>query len=309
MNINQLRYFVAAVDNGSFSAAGSVLFVSSQAVSKAVSEMERETGMKLLVREGTGVHTTEFGRLFYRKATDIVHSFSELESLSDDFALPGNVGGTVNVALAIPFFRGSIPIQTNFDTFCAHHPDAELNVFVNASNACMLALEEDIVDAAVILGRSDDPDLACYKITEIQPQLIVPVDHPLAKRSEVSFRDLIGVPVLSPTDLSFFYKTLLARCREYGFEPKFVTLPPVLDEFRDFLSKGKGVMFVTKDEQLPILYPNTVCIPLAKQDAFMIPVCLLCKRDSKTTLLIALKEYLIDNARLFFEAASSSESK
>ncbi|MEG0756762.1 MAG: LysR family transcriptional regulator, partial [Raoultibacter sp.] len=189
MNINQLRYFVAAVDNGSFSAAGSALFVTSQAVSKAVAEMERETGMKMLIREGKGVHTTEFGRLFYRKAIDIVHSFSELESLADDFVLHGDVGGVVNVALAIPFFRGSMPIQTNFDVFSEQHPDAQLNVFVNTSNAFMLALEEDVVDAAVILGRSDNPDLACYKITEIQPQLIVPIGHPLAKQSKVRFRD------------------------------------------------------------------------------------------------------------------------
>lgn len=308
MNINQLRYYVSAVEQGSFSAAGSALFVSSQAVSKAVSEMERETGIKMLVREGKGVHTTEFGRLFYEKAIDIVHSFSELESLADDFALQGDIEGPLNVALSIPFFRGSVPIESNFDAFTEEHPDTELNVFMSTSNAATLALEEGVVDAAIILGRSDNPELACYKISEIQPQLLVPSDHPLAKRSEVSFRDLIGVPVLSPTDLSFFYKTLLARCREYGFEPKFVTLPPVLEEFRNFLGAGKGVMFVTHDAELSTLYPNTVLIPLVKQDAFMIPVCLLCKHEAKTPLIMALKEYLADNARAFYEQERISDS-
>lgn len=45
MNISQLEYLVKAIELKSFTLAGRSLFVSSQAVSKAVGDLEKELGV------------------------------------------------------------------------------------------------------------------------------------------------------------------------------------------------------------------------------------------------------------------------
>lgn len=66
MNIGQIRYFVAAFEEGSFSAAARKQFVTVQAVSKAVSDLEGELGKSLFIRGNRSARPTEFGTAFLR---------------------------------------------------------------------------------------------------------------------------------------------------------------------------------------------------------------------------------------------------
>ena len=64
LNIKQIRYFAAVVEHGSLSAAAKGQYVTVQAVSKAIADLERELGQSLFVRESRGVHPTPFGKAF-----------------------------------------------------------------------------------------------------------------------------------------------------------------------------------------------------------------------------------------------------
>ena len=59
MNIKQVKYFVGAVDKGSLSAAAKDLYVTVQAISKAIANLETELGGDLLERGCRGVKPTE----------------------------------------------------------------------------------------------------------------------------------------------------------------------------------------------------------------------------------------------------------
>mgnify|MGYP002271203767 FL=1 len=58
LNIKQVRYFVAVFQSGSLSAAAKEQYVTVQAVSKAIADLERELKNELFVRESRGVHST-----------------------------------------------------------------------------------------------------------------------------------------------------------------------------------------------------------------------------------------------------------
>ncbi|MEG0323540.1 MAG: LysR family transcriptional regulator [Raoultibacter sp.] len=55
MNINQIKYFVSSVENGSFSAAAAEQFITAQGISKAIADLEKELGEPLLIRKNRGV--------------------------------------------------------------------------------------------------------------------------------------------------------------------------------------------------------------------------------------------------------------
>ena len=105
LNIKQIRYFAAVVEHGSLSAAAKGQYVTVQAVSKAIADLERELGQSLFVRESRGVHPTPFGKAFYQKALPVLDDFGELEAfakLYHENVLPD----ALRLALCSPAFYG-----------------------------------------------------------------------------------------------------------------------------------------------------------------------------------------------------------
>src|SRR3954453_16344058 len=62
MTLQQLEYFLAAVDQGSFSAAADSLHLAQPSLSEQVRKLEAELGVALFTRVGRGIKLTEAGR-------------------------------------------------------------------------------------------------------------------------------------------------------------------------------------------------------------------------------------------------------
>ena len=64
MTIQQLTYFLATVEHGSFSAAARALYLTQPSISEQVRQLEAELGIALFARAGRGLVLTEAGRRF-----------------------------------------------------------------------------------------------------------------------------------------------------------------------------------------------------------------------------------------------------
>jgi LysR family nitrogen assimilation transcriptional regulator len=111
MELRQLKYFLAIVENKSLSRAAEHLHVAQSALSKQVAELESELGVQLLLRSRSGVATTEAGKVFYEYAQGITKQISDARAAvlrsadtvvgSVVAALPQSVAAT----LALPLMR------------------------------------------------------------------------------------------------------------------------------------------------------------------------------------------------------------
>src|SRR5919202_7107541 len=63
MTLQQLIYFLAAVEHGSFSAAADALHMAQPSLSEQIRRLEAELGVPLFARVGRGLTLTEAGRL------------------------------------------------------------------------------------------------------------------------------------------------------------------------------------------------------------------------------------------------------
>ena len=68
MTLQQLTYFLAAAEHGSFTAAADVLHLARPSVSEQIARLERELGVPLFVRTGRRLRLTEAGRLLRPEA-------------------------------------------------------------------------------------------------------------------------------------------------------------------------------------------------------------------------------------------------
>src|SRR5258705_7489170 len=62
MTLQQLQYFLATVEHGSFSAAAESLWMAQPSLSEQIRRLEAELGAPLFTRLGRGVTLTEAGR-------------------------------------------------------------------------------------------------------------------------------------------------------------------------------------------------------------------------------------------------------
>ena len=79
MELEQLRIFTALCEAGGFSAAARRLYKSHSAVSRAVSALERELGVRLCERSRSSFALTAAGERLYAGASALLKEAEELE--------------------------------------------------------------------------------------------------------------------------------------------------------------------------------------------------------------------------------------
>ena len=85
MNFIHLKYAVEIEKTGSISKAAENLFMGQPNLSKAIKELENETGITIFIRTPKGVRPTEQGQAFLKKARELISGFENFsESYSKD---------------------------------------------------------------------------------------------------------------------------------------------------------------------------------------------------------------------------------
>jgi LysR family transcriptional regulator for bpeEF and oprC len=144
--VQQLRIFVAVVDNGSFARAAEALRMGRPSVTNAVAALEASVGVRLLHRTTRRSSLTGEGELFYERATRILTDVAEAQNLFGGAGqIPkGRLRIDIPVALAKPFIIPRLP------EFTERYPDIEIVLGVSDQPADLLA---EGVDCVLRLGE------------------------------------------------------------------------------------------------------------------------------------------------------------
>ncbi|MBX9866935.1 MAG: LysR family transcriptional regulator [Burkholderiales bacterium] len=81
-SITQLKNFVTIVDQNSFSKAAKILCQSNPSTSRQLNELEEDLGHNLITRSTRTLELTDFGRLYYLEAKDLLKQYDNLEQMA-----------------------------------------------------------------------------------------------------------------------------------------------------------------------------------------------------------------------------------
>jgi DNA-binding transcriptional LysR family regulator len=146
MKLQQLRYFAAVYEHGSFSAAAERVHATQSGLSMHVSQMEKRYGVQLFNRSSSGVTPTEAGRVFYREAVEALAASSRAEERLK--ALAKSVVGEVHVGLMPTFTRGVLSDAVL--RFADEYPEVRLSVSEGYSSTLAAEVIEERLDFAVV---------------------------------------------------------------------------------------------------------------------------------------------------------------
>src|SRR5215213_2132256 len=161
MTLQQLRYFLAAAEAGSFSAAAESLLMAQPSLSDQVRKLEAELGVPLFTRAGRRLVLTEAGRMLrphaertLAAAEDAVESVKAVRTLAGGTASFGTFGS------AHHYLLGDL-----IEDFRRAHPDVRVRVVGQNSVEVADAVREGRLEAGLIALPVDDTAL------EVRPAL------------------------------------------------------------------------------------------------------------------------------------------
>jgi LysR family transcriptional regulator, regulator for bpeEF and oprC len=153
----QLRIFVAVVDNGSFARAAEALLMARPSVTNAINALEKGLGARLLQRTTRRISLTGEGELFYDRATRLLTDIADAQNLFGGTDVPprGRLRVDIPVALAKPLLIARLP------QFKALYPDIDLILGVSDQPVDLLA---DGVDCVVRIGELPPTSMVARKL-------------------------------------------------------------------------------------------------------------------------------------------------
>ena len=189
LKLRDLHILLAVAQHGSMAKAASELAMSQPAVSKAIADIERELGTRLLDRTPRGIEPTMFGRALIKRGLAV---FDELRQGVHELDFLGDPSvGTLRIGSSEGMAAGLLPAI--IDRILQSHPRIVFNVIQAVFASTQYRdLRDRNVD--LLLGRVfapfEEDDLTVEALFEDQVVVVAAKHSPLARRRRLSLADL-----------------------------------------------------------------------------------------------------------------------
>ncbi|MCI4644595.1 MAG: LysR family transcriptional regulator [Hyphomonadaceae bacterium] len=179
-----IRYFLAVVDNGTFSRAAERVNVSQPALSVAVAKLERHLGTELFHRSNRRIHLTDAGARFLPHARRIESEFnraeSSLQGIQPMKQLRLGILNTIPSAIIAPAIGQMLKADANMRVEVVERSEREL---VNQ-------VARERVDVALTLVERGGDRFGEEVLFEEGYVAVLPEDHPCAGQAVLNAEDL-----------------------------------------------------------------------------------------------------------------------
>ncbi len=253
MELRQLRYFVAAAEEGSISRAAKKIFLTQPALSRQIKALEDEIGQWLLEREAHSIRLTPVGQALLGEARELLH---RAEQVLERVRAAGR-GLRLRVGYAPSLAAGMLPAAV--ESFTQKNINARVELF-DLSTAEMLAgLQDRKLDVALCVGHQRrSPGVKWTPLVWAPWRLAVNRNHPLAGRWEVTPTEVAQEPLLvySRADYPEYWSVITGWLRKHGEQPRIAGEYRGAEDLMAAVESGLGVAVVTT--RIAWLFPNRV---------------------------------------------------
>ncbi|MDW5593593.1 LysR substrate-binding domain-containing protein [Conexibacter stalactiti] len=155
MTLQQLQYFLAAIEHGTFSAAADALYMAQPSLSEQIRRLETELGVALFVRAGRRLVLTEAGRALRPEAERTLEAAARAAaSVADVRELRAGTATFGTFGDAPTWLIGNVAAA-----FRRRHPDVRLRVVGLNSSEVADEVREGSVEAGLVVLPIDDAGL------------------------------------------------------------------------------------------------------------------------------------------------------
>ncbi|MFF7314845.1 LysR family transcriptional regulator [Streptomyces sp. NPDC008137] len=296
MDLKAVRAFVAIADSGQFQLAAADLALTQQAVSKRIAALEKDLGVRLLVRTPRGAELTIDGQALLPHARALLQA----EEWAVAAVSPGDR------ALRVDVVGRRVATAGLVRDFHLAHPEIALDVVtLFGADTALTAVRDGAVDAtfrAVTMpGRRLPDGVEAVPVLDEPLRLCVGPDHEFARAASVTPAQLAGHRIWMPgnepgTEWAAYYDELAAT-----FGPTIDTIGPNfgIEALLDTIADSPTVATFLS-ERTPLVWPtdhDLRLVPL-RNPTPVYPHSLLWRPDNPHPGLATLRDHLAAQPRL-----------
>ena len=196
MKLQQLRYAVEVFrHNLNVSEAAETLFTSQPGVSKQIRLLEDELGVQIFIRSGKRiVAVTQVGMEILETAEQVLRGVRNIKNIGGEFAKTERGSFTIGATHALLRFR----LPDVLARFRELFPDVRLVLKQGSPADLMGMVLNGEVDLALTMDCSGEWDsLRALSFGEWRYVLVLPRDHELVSKGEISLADVAALPLLT----------------------------------------------------------------------------------------------------------------
>ncbi|MGF1570309.1 MAG: LysR family transcriptional regulator [Nodosilinea sp.] len=239
MNLKTLSAFIALSEELHFGRAAHQCGMSQPAMSRLISELETELGVKLLNRTSREVSLTAAGRGFLGSARQAVaHADMAVRA-----AKAGVVDGIDTLTVGLGIGTAQPPVGELMAKFKRAHPETQVTLRQLDERSIGSALASGEIDVAVAWEVSIPTGIHRQHLGTVPMSVLVQAGHELEKKEPVSWADLADYPTIIPARdrQPIIYDHYRRYVAEAGFEPMIAIDVSTMADTLAMVAGGVGV--------------------------------------------------------------------
>ena len=245
ITLKQLHYLVQVAESGSISLAARQLFISQPALSAAISQLEDHFGLALLIRHhARGISLTPSGAKILAHTRRLLDHADELDSLGRE--LGNSVRGEILVgcfSTLAPFFMPKL-----LNTLQKSYPELQVQLIEGVLDQVQNALLSGHTELALVYNIDLDRQLIVEPMTQVQPYVVLPTTHSLAKQPTISLSALENEPMIL-LDLPHSREYFRSLFSDAGLAPTIRHRTQSFELVRGLVGKGHGYSILNLQPQ------------------------------------------------------------
>lgn len=256
MDVRSMEYFHAVAQTRSFSKAASQLYVSRQAVSKAMSDLENEVGVPLFQRGFNGVELTEDGEYLEQRTIKTLQMIRETE----ETLKMRSEKAVKEIRLAFSFGTQSV-FFNQIDAF-EKKKNVHLSISDHNDAVCEEMLLSDQADLITTALPVQDEQYMCMPIFDSDILMAVPDGHRLYTKEEIDIHDLDGETMITLPDCFYAQRMMMQCMEEAGVHPIIASQTSNLTYLLELVRRSKGISPLAEYATVFASQMGIRCIPV-----------------------------------------------
>ena len=264
MELRHLRYFVAVVEEQSFTKAAEKLFIAQPPLSRQIQNLETELGALLFERGSRPLKPTAVGHFFYQQAVKLLSSADQMKSIT---MREGIIKKTMTIGFGGSLLYGLLPRVVYL--FRQQQPYLKIKLVQMNVMEQIDALKEGRIDASFGRVRISDPAIKRILLREEPLMVAVHSSHALAAQKQgIKLEEIVEEHVLLyPNQPKPSFSTQMKGLfSEYGLEPKNLTVVEDIQLALGLVAAGEGLCIVPESAKT-MQFKHLNYIPILDDDA------------------------------------------
>ena len=243
INLNQLRAFFYVAKYKSYTIAAQKFFISQPAVTAQIKLFETFYDIKLFRKQGRSLFLTHIGKILFEKAEQIFHLEDEVDTILTQMKELNQ--GLLEIGCTKAYARHIMP--SIISVFHRAYPNIKV-ILEEGSSMAMINSLRDFKNEVVVVAQMEVNDSRLQFIPFSQEEIVVilSVNHPLTRKKELEFKDIVMEPVIMKGEGSGTRKKILDLYKTHKAIPNIFMESENTGFITDLVEQGEGISFLVK---------------------------------------------------------------